>query len=243
MGLGGHDAGLDFGPERTVPPLPASTVAWWYAQNSGGLSTTAWVDRGPSAISVTGTGTPVVAADSPYFRGRVVAQAAITGSKAWRVTGLGTPLLTIGQRPWTMSIVRFRALPAAGDTTNAIIDFGISAVSDRHYLNVNRTAGVNVYRFQGYSLNVDSSVTPDTKRHAFKAWTDGTNINLQVDATLTTAVNAFSLLGNVTAVAIGTIASGVAQFSDTSHEFHLLCSSKPTATEEARLDAFFAAQG
>lgn len=216
------------------PPLPATVVEFWHSEIS--CSATAWVGQ-VGGRTLTGANTPTVAADGTFFRGRPVAQATATGTKNWRNASLGT-VLASGTRPWAYVIGRFRS--TAGTTT--IASYGRPAGS--HDLSIQNVSGAPaIVRAFFFGTAASSSPTAnDTNPHRFKAWLDGTNANLTVDTTNYTAATAASLAGNVPAVSVGiNAADGSTGGCDCSVAFYLLCSAKPSAAEEAALDAWASA--
>jgi hypothetical protein len=82
----------------------------------------------------------------------------------------------------------------------------------------------------------------DTSAHRFKYFADGTNANFTIDHVNYSAPFASALAANWTSIAIGTLASvaGIGYEADASIAYLLICSSKPTAAEEAALDAWAA---
>ena len=95
--------------------------------------------------------------------------------------------------------------------------------------------------YRSFFLGTIASSSPaasDTNVHRFKTWLDGTNANLTVDNTNYTAATGSSLGGNITALAFGANAADGSGAGDLSSVFGLLCSAKPTAPEEAILDAW-----
>lgn len=213
-------------------PLPKSVVAAWFSDLN--CLPASWTDYVGGRV-LTGTGTPVVAADGSLFNGRAVAQTAAAGN-FWRNAALATVLAT-GTRPWAYTIGRFRSVAA----TVTLTSYGRPAGS--HDLSIQNVAGAPT-TYRGFFLGTIASSSPtpsDTSPHRFKGWLDGTNANLTVDAANYTAASAASLAGNVTAVAVGANAADGTGPGDCSVAFHLLCSEKPTAAEEQALDAWSAA--
>lgn len=216
------------------PPLPLTSVEYWHS----GLQCDAsnWVGQILGTV-LPGVNTPLVAADGSFFKGRPVAQTTAAGSKNWRNGALGT-LLASGTRPWAYVIGRFQAIAA----TVTLASYGRPAGS--HDLSIQNVAGAPA-TYRAFFLGTIASSSPtasDTNPHRFKAWLDGTNANLTVDATNYTAASGASLGGNVTAVSVGiNAADGTSGQADCSVAFYLLCSAKPSAAEEAALDAWAAA--
>lgn len=211
--------------------LPASVVEYWHSEIN--CTASAWVGQ-VQGISLTGVNTPTVAADGANFNGRVVAQAAQAGAKIWRTTGLPT-VLASGTRPWSFAVGRFRSTAASVTA----VSYGRPAGS--HDMSLQHTTGAP-NRFNCFFLggaNPNTAPTPsDTNGHRFKGWMDGTNANLNVDDNNYALATAATLGGNVTALAVGANAADASAPGDVSIAFWLLCTAKPTATEEALIDAW-----
>lgn len=212
-----------FPPQQ--PPLPASAVAAWHSEIN--CSAASWTDYIGGRV-LAGAFAPTVATDPGFFNGRVVGKSTSAGGACWRGTGL-SGLPTAGSFPWTMAIFRLRdaSVPAAEivcaigrDASNDDARFLASPTS---FISAT-TGGVNLV---GPAL--------DTAVHKFKAWKDGVNRNFVADAALFTAADATPLAANQF---VATIGSGAAFPADASVAFFLVCSAKPSAAEEAALDAW-----
>lgn len=115
----------------------------------------------------------------------------------------------------------------------AISDVGQSA-GDGHMRVITQT---NIFRGYMGGLSLDGPVTNNVP-HKFKIWKDGTNANLQVDGAVTSVAHTGSLAANCNGVGLGAAGNVAAIPGDMSIAFYLLCSSKPTAAEQAALDAW-----
>lgn len=218
----------DFGPE---PPQAAGLVDWWTPEV--GCSASAWVSR-VQGVSVTGTGTPSVAADGNHFRGRRVAQSSsAAGGKAWRVTGLST-FLAAGTRPWVYMIARLRATPAS---RQIFFDIGVAATADSTLEMTAASAWAAYYNGIG-SVTAGAA---DTAVHRFQRFLDGTNANLVIDGAVTQVASTGTLNPAVTAVSFGITASSAILPADASMGPILVYSAKPSAAFIAHLDAWAAA--
>lgn len=224
-------------PPQT-PPLPASAVEYWHSELGVSLvsgEVDAWAGqlRGTIANATGPTARPAYGADGTLFNGRKVVQCAGATAKGLRNAGSAN-LITIGQRPWLFSVFRYRVVGG----TSSVIDFGIANAVNSHSL------AFAVNNFLGFFQNsatgipdVQSTVVFGTSPRVVMAWSDGTNANINVSGTLTTAPFVGAMTTNTTDLGIARTAGG-AWPTDTTHAFHLLCSSKPTATEISALAAW-----
>lgn len=216
-----------------TPPLPASAVFALHSEIN--CSPTAWDDY-IGGKSLPGVNSPVVANDGAFFNGRVVAQTTAAGSAIWRNAALGT-VLASGTRPWSFAVARVRNTVTSG----TMVSYGRPAGS--HDMSLQNTAGAP-NRFNCFFLaaaNPSTAPTPsDTNAHRFKSYLDGVNANMKVDNTNYQAATAASLGGNVTALAVGANAADASGLMSACVAYWLLCSSPPTAPEEAALDAWAA---
>ncbi|HXK17577.1 MAG TPA: hypothetical protein VNG33_07235 [Polyangiaceae bacterium] len=179
----------------------------------------------------------MVAADPGFFKGRVVAQTDEGAIRNWVNRALPA-FGTIGQRPWIFVVGRYRAVT----TLSPLATWG-STVSGNDGLYINAPALAIVAQFNGNTGFSFPGPNPiDTKAHRFKTFLDGTNANLIVDYAAYTTPSAAALSYNWTAMAMGTLAStaGIGYEASASLAYVLICSSKPSAAEEAALDAWAA---
>lgn len=209
-----------------TPPLPASTVEYWHSEL--GCSPSAWVGR-LQGLSLTGVGAPTVAVDGTNFRGRPVAQAAIGGNH-WRATGLPS-ILAASSRPWMAAAARYR--------TSATTQTGFGTAGAAEQQSCSLITAANFQAFMNATVVNDGAV--NTTPHRFKWWWNGTTPSLTVDATTTSSVGATSIGQAITTVSVGVSAAAAANPANLSAGFLILCSSTPTAAEEAALDTWMQA--
>lgn len=219
--LAGHNAENRRDPLTEL--IPSAAVFMLHSEIA--CSPTAWVDQ-IGGRSIAGVGTPVVAADGAFFNGRVVAQSAITGSKSWLGTGLGT-IVAAGTRPWIYCVARARA-------TDAVTRFFVG------------TNGLNGLRARTTSFrclwdstgSLDSPGASDANVHQLSTWVTASATNLRLDQTTTsTGGYTAALVANITAVGIGQDTLG-ANIMDASVAFVLICSSLPSTAEFLALDTW-----
>ena len=221
-------------PEETfsaAPPIPTTAVEYWHSLM--GASGTTWTGQIGGRV-LTAPGSTSISPDSSFFKGRAVAQAN-TGS-GWRGVGF-SPVFTTGNRAYSFSVFRMRVLQTAANEWG-IFDLGADAALDAHY--IKHRVDANNFRLDytgGPSVVIKSP--PDLIPHILEVWPDGTNLITQLDGgTPVTGAFTGGLFGNITAIAIGMAASGVYHMSDSSHAFHMICSSVPTPAERAALRAW-----
>lgn len=218
-------------PARDIalsPPLPASAVEYWHSGIQ--CAPAAWIGQ-IGGRSLTGVNTPVVAADSAHFNGRVVAQTSIAGTRYWR-NGALAPVLIAGSQPWVYLIGRY--VPPIPAVTAVLAGMG-AAGTENGAIRLTAGTGQRDCYFNGVVVN---NGTEDFLPHRFKMWKDGVNAHFDVDGTDAVTATATNLTHNITAIAVGSAANSAANFGDGRTAFYLLCSSKPSAAEEAALDAW-----
>lgn len=220
------------------PPLPASAVEYWHSELGVSLvggAVDAWTGQiAGTAVSAVGpTNRPTYGADATNFNGRQVVQC-VGATNANLRNPTPANLITVGQRPWLMSVFRTRA--AQG--TVSVIDIGIASVVNSHSLAFNTSNFLGFYQNSAVQTpTVQSSVPFGTAARVAMAWSDGANANITVSGTNTSAPFTAAVTDNTTGIGIGRTAGGAWPW-DTSHAFHLLCSSKPPAPEIAALVAW-----
>lgn len=171
------------------------------------------------AIPAIGGGVSV-AADGSNFRGLALPQSAITGTRAFKGTGLGT-LVASGGRPCAASVYRYRNVTGTFPCT---YDYG-EGTNSRHNLVINGTS----YRaFQDPNVANSAGGTVNTNVHFAATWADGTNVNIYLDGAVASAASTASLANNLTAIAFGTdLGAGNLTISNVTHGFHVLWSAFP----------------
>ena len=210
------------------PPLPASAVEYWLGDRNASAVTAVGLLRG---LSLPALGKPVVGQEPGNFNNRSVYQASAANNGRWISTSLAT-FLASGTYPWIYVVGRWRV--AAGASAVPLTALGVSNTSNVYVLQHAATTNVRQLALGGALL---SNATGDTSVHRMKAWVEGSILKFDVDGTVAQAGTGTALSGNVIKAAIGcTISSGPG--TDTSLAFYLVCSSKPTAAEEAALDGW-----
>jgi hypothetical protein len=227
---GGKTALGGGGTPAQLPPLPASAIAAWHSEIT--CTPTAWVDY-LSTRSLAGVGTPTVAIDPGFFSGRVVAKATSSPLNFWRAPSVA-PLAAIGDRPWFYMVARLRDTTIASGT-EILGGMGVDAFDDDARL-MALAAGGNYVAYSRSGQTVGPAV--DTLIHKFSAWKDGVNRNFKVDGTLFTVADTTSLVVAPSAVGIGGPSNTNLLSSDASIAYMLICATKPTAPEEAAIDAW-----
>jgi len=212
------------------PPLPSVAVEYWHGELGASSANAVGQIQG---ITLPGQNTPLVAPDPGFFNGRAVYQASTSGNKCWLGSSLAT-VLASGTRPWVFAIGRWRTAPGAANQRMS----GAGRTGSSDDMEINLTAGNVRQVFSSSGLCTASDGSGDTAVHRFKAWTAGTTANFTVDASNSTGTGANALPGNITGVAIGCSSGGLSNVGDVSVAFYLLCSAKPSAAEEAALDAW-----
>jgi len=216
-----------WGSPAMKPPLPASTVEWWWGD--AGASATQAVGQ-KAGIILPAINTPSVGIDLGYFKNRTVYKTA-TGGHSWRGVDLSTGILA-GTRPWLYLVGRLR--DSGGFTT--LVGIG---------KNTTTTSRAAEFRSATNAWQVNSATptnwyvqdgTADTAVHAFKSWTASTTANLTIDGVNTTSGGASALANDIIAVSFGCVVENGGGSSNASIALFLICSSKPTTQEEAALD-------
>jgi hypothetical protein len=215
------------------PPLPAAAVDYWHSELQ--CTPAAWIGQ-MGARSLPGTGSlPAVGTDPGFFKDRIVGKST-AGGTFWRGTGF-TGLPVSGDKPWVMLVGRLRNTTFAG-VDEIMCGAGRDGVDDDARLAAQLTGGVWRATFSG-APNIAVSTAPiDAAVHNFKAWRDGTLVNLQVDATLYTAADGGGLSASVNAVGIGGPCNTPSFGADLNAAFFLICKTKPSAAEISALDAW-----
>jgi hypothetical protein len=206
------------------PPPPAAAVAAWHSELS--CASSAWIDY-MGGKSLPGVNAPLVGIDPGLFNGRLVGRSTAGGVQYWRGTPLAA-LAALGTRPWMMLVARMRTT-----TGGVMCGFGQDGVNDEMRLNASATN----FLASGPS-GVVTGPPIDTALHRFKCWRDGTNRNLKVDETLFSVPDATAVTLPTTAVGLGGPSNATVATSDCSIAFMMVCSAKPSAAEEAALDAW-----
>lgn len=209
-----------------TPPLPSLAVAAWHGELQ--CTPPAWVDY-IGGRSMVGTGTPVVAPDPGFFNGRQVAQAAQSG-KSW--SGTFAALALTGTRPWIYCVGRSRTLDAVTSRNILVVSGGGIE------LGLLRQRTPSASAIWNAAASAATAAAGDTSPHKFSTWLDGALLNLKVDAALASSLYAPALLADVTTVTVGTSPLAGGREHDVSIAYLLFCGAKPSAGEEAALDAF-----
>ena len=223
---------------RTAPNelLNAYLVDYWDSLAGVGLVSGAvdtWTGQKLGIIlSAAAAGNrPVYGADTGYFRGKSVVQAAVTGSKYLRILDYGSDIIANGaaSKPYLVSIHRLR-------NTNATRSYALTlgpAAGTTHFEQSNAaTTGNEFARIRSSAAaNVDVSAAAAYTASACmrEVWSDSTtSTRLNMGTTYTTA-GAAGIATDIGAVRrIGVGARGDAfNPSDYSHRWIGLCSSKP----------------
>lgn len=207
-------------PEKSLP-----TSALFMLHSEIALTPTAWVDQIGGRV-LAGVNTPVVGADGSHFNGRQVAQCAITGSKTWLGTALGT-IAAAGSRPWIYCVARARTLDAT--SRYVVATNGINAL---------RARTTNFRGLWDSTGSIDSPGAADTNAHQLSTWVTASVTALRLDQTTGTSGGyTAAMVANMTAVGIGQDTAG-ANIMDASVAFVLICGSVPTAAEFATLNGW-----
>ncbi len=209
-------------------PVPSNTLEWWHAEKA--LTPAAWVGQ-LRGLTLLGVGTPTVAADGAFFRGRPAAQTFATG-KYW--SGTFSAVALTGTRPWIYVVARSRTIDATSRNIVVISGGGIELGIIR-----NRTSSAT--GVWNAAASVTSAGAGDTSVHKYSTWLDGTNLNLKLDTSTTQAVYAPALLADLTTVTIGTSPLAGGREHDASIVLLVIAAGKPPTAEEAALDAYSAA--
>lgn len=215
------------GVNPALPPLPASAVEYWHSELQ--CSASSWTGQIGGRV-LPAVNTPSVGTDGANFNGRVVAKSDDAAQNSWRGTGL-TPLVGAGARPWTFAVMRFRT------TANDQGSHGISGVGFTQAFQIGGGARRQLVITDGILAVLDAGPA-DTDVHRVKTWADGVNANVMIDGSAFSIAWVGSTPNPVTNAAIGTNVGSAAFASDANHAFVLVCSSRPTAPEEAALDAW-----
>ena len=225
------------------PPLPSTSYEYWHGEIGASAASAVGQIVGHT---LTGNGTPSVAADGAHFKGKTVYQSAVTGSKGWTGTGL-TTTLAIGSRPYVAAICRTRTLVTADGGDITAFDVGGSAPDDQQRLIYAGNAGTDVFRysrrFQAATRSASSGDIQDTNVHFFELYIDATlGIVLVMDGVQIANSAAFGVTAGlesaVNRFSIGRLAAVSANYSDTSLAFLLVCSAKPSYQERLALRAY-----
>lgn len=215
---------------RNLPPLPASAVEYWHSELN--LSASAWVGQIGGRSLTGGGGATVARGGASYFNNRLVARCYASGA-GWGATGMAE-LAAIATMPWSFVVYRLRTVP--GDNVQHSIYDGGSGPSDGPYIIARGTTTELLQVVEGATV---TGAAADTAVHTIATWLDGTNINLSVDGTVTSAARAGSLANAVDTFAIGCrMFFGPTWFADVDVAFALFCSSKPSVFEVAALRAW-----
>lgn len=238
----GFGIGEPLGGVSALPPDFVNFDEVWHSEFN--LTPSAWVGLKRS-LSLAGTGTPTVGADGTHFRGKQVAQAARTGSKAWRATGLTTGIAS-GTRPYFCAIVRGRTVETVNvDVTAAAFGGGSGGTEDQHRLMWQQGSEIEYRRRYGGGnlVAVTSTDTQDTDAHFFEWLVDATlGLLVYRDGVLLASNNGASttntLLTGVTYVGAGCLASAAANFSDSSIAMLGMRAAAPDAATRVSLLAY-----
>jgi hypothetical protein len=171
--------------------------------------------RGTNCAAVN---TPTYATDSTHGSGKSCVQTAQTGHRYMQASVSG--LVASGQRPYTLSRVRVRALDGSGTFPTIL---AIGAAADSHWLySANGGAGSNTT----YWLNAASANggTADTSVHTIECWGDGALLHCRIDGVDHTTSSSNSMPADATKLVIGsTITAPGTTEATVSHWLHLLC--------------------
>jgi hypothetical protein len=218
-------------PDR--PPLPAATHSWW--SGSHGMTPDNAFDQMPTGITLVGSSVlaadkPIVGIDGGFFNKQPVGQ--FNRNSFWGRTALVTTIAA-GDRPWLYLVARMRSIgPAAiiqspagigvGPTPQAYLNFGL---------------GDPAWYVSGINWNAGGSVAVNTLPHRFKTWVAGAVANLTIDDVPSTSFGGGALATSTTSIWMG-IDPGGNYPADACIALFLISKSKPTAAEEAALDAW-----
>lgn len=229
----------------SMPPVDANVSAVWVS-DSGRCTPSAAVDL-IGGLSITGSNTPVVARDPGYCNDRVAMQASISGSRAWRATGLTTGIAS-STRPTMYVMARNRTLQTAAGQDRSLVAAGggSGASEDQHRLTPQSNgSGLDswqwIRRHNSGNVLATSGDIQDTLPHLFKLRLDasagdvldtppGTQIAAQSGSGATDAITT-----GFTYAGIGCLASAAANFSDASVWLWIWCIAAPSASYESAL--------
>ena len=213
--------------------LGSLLVALWTTKDNAGVglgsgtfasgTIDTWTDQVGGAVlpAPSASNRPNYTVDGTAFGGRSVVQTAVTGSKLLRATAL-TSIAPSGSRPWLFIRGRWRS--DSGTTSLWAVHAGSAGSS----LAVIRNSPFT--QFQGTdvnTLNVNDG-SADFGVHSFSAWADGTNLNIDVDGSASSASFSGSLGAALTKIGVGVYAQdGATGKCDFSVGLILICSSYP----------------
>jgi hypothetical protein len=213
------------------PPLPAAIHSWW--SGSHGMTPANAFDQMPTGITLLGTSVlavdlPIVGLDPGFFNGQPVGQ--FNRNAYWGRTGLVTTLLA-GDRPWIYYVARVRSIVPAIQSLGGI-GVGIAAQAYPNF-----GVGDPAWYVSGVSWNAGGIVAVNTLPHRIKTWVAGTIANLTIDDVPSTSFGGGALATSTTSIWMGIDPGGNSPI-DGCIALFLISKSKPTAAEEAALDAW-----
>jgi len=215
-----------------TPPLPTSAVAAWHSEIA--CSPTAWVDY-IGARSIPGFNSPIVAPDPGFFNGRNVAHTNAALAKNWFGIGVGT-ILSPTDFPWVFCVGRY-----VSDTSIGVgIMAGCADASNQTLEGAFRFAGGSPQCCFFNNQQCNNATPADRLPHRHKGWRDGTLGHYVVDSAETTITLPGAVTRTITGIGIGVYDTGGAgnARADVRIPYFLICTAKPTAAEEAAVDAW-----
>lgn len=228
---GGGGGGAAGGGVPQFPPLPTSVTPIWEFHSERALLVASWTDTRVSGIVLAGQGTPVVSADTGFFRGRQVAQTINVGAHHWANRALGTIAAT-GTLPWYYVVGRFRSVPPVNQNLTGM---GRAATADNMTLRHNVAGNVRDVFMNGITV---ANGLGDQAVHRWHTCKDGVNANLSIDGVNATTATATTLTHDVNALAAGSAANAAGNTADASLAYWFGASARPTPAEIAALDAW-----
>lgn len=215
------------------PPLPASAVEYWHSELQ--CTPSVWTGQLRGNKITPQAGIPLVEPDSSYFSGRPVfkTKKSPVATVSTGATPLAPPLAPSGSNPWMFVVGRFLDLTSLTSGGAVMCSFGQISPNGPG-LSVGYTDAQGAAAFTSFG-NLPNAAGSNTLPHIWKAWPDGTALHFTVDSTDVTMPAAGPTAVTLDVLTLGMAWNFASYATDAAIALVLLCSSKPTAAEEAAL--------
>lgn len=224
----------------SVLPLPSNVIDYWIADKQ--LTMTSWIGQVRGIVVPYTDYAPLpgsITVDGSYFKGIPVARTTQTGSagSAWWVQNVNSPVIAAANsHPFMYHVGRVVAY-SSGQSTAALYTL-TSSSQFLHYLQPEYQGSARYFNMNNFGVQFLTPSTDDLKPHRIKTWSDGTNAHCKIDETDYTKAGATTGISqNATGIGFGSMYNGQGAMN-AFHAFLMICSSKPSASEELALDVW-----